>query len=231
MDKKNFWKSDWFLGLAASIIVFSSGNSDLLQSLERKAYDIGVGATTRNPSEKVAVIAIDKQSLDNIGRWPWSREVMAETVDKLAAAKTKVIATTVLYSEPQLDAGLGYINRLTELYTQAGGALPVDAAPLAESVAVAPPAAGSEAATAPAVPAAPAPAVGAFGQIGALLSEAENKLNPDRRLAHSFTKAGNIALPMLFKIGEPRGRPDKSLPAYIKKNAVKTKGGSEFAPI
>ena len=231
MDKKNFWKNDWFLGLAASILVLFSGNGDLLQSLERKAYDIGVGATTRNPSEKVAVIAIDKQSLDNIGRWPWSREVMADIVDKLAAAKTKVIATTVLYSEPQLDAGLGYINRLMELYTQAGGALPVGAAPPAESVAVAPPAAGSGAAAAPAMPAAPAAAAGAFGQIGALLSEAENKLNPDRRLADSFAKAGNVALPMLFKIGEPRGRPDKDLPDYIKKNAVKTKGGTGLAAI
>ncbi|MCX7169736.1 MAG: CHASE2 domain-containing protein, partial [Proteobacteria bacterium] len=225
--------SDWFLGLAASIIVVLSGNSDLLQSLERKAYDIGVGATTRTPSEKVAVIAIDKQSLDNIGRWPWSREVMADMVDKLAAAKTRVIATTVLYSEPQLDPGLGYINKLVELYTQAGGSMPVAATAMTEAAAASPPAAGSEPAIAPAAPQTPvpAPAVGAFGQIGALLAEAEIKLNTDRRLADSFVKAGNIALPMLFKIGEPRGRPDKDLPDYIRKNAVKAKPGNEFAAI
>ncbi|MBI5921570.1 MAG: CHASE2 domain-containing protein [Betaproteobacteria bacterium] len=245
MNKKTFWKSDWFLGLAASVIVLLCGNSDLLQSLERKAYDIGVGATARNPSEKVVVIAIDKQSLDNIGRWPWSREVMADMVDKLAAAKTKVIATTVLYSEPQLDAGLGYIHKLTELYVQAGGIMPVEAAVSAEPAATAqpgsaqpvtPPATGNEAAvvsTAPAAtaaPEAPAPVVTPLSQIGVLLNEAETKLSTDRRLAESFGKAGNIALPVLFKIGEPRGRPDKDLPDYVKKHAVKA-NATGFPPI
>ena len=70
MSKANFWKNDWFIGLAVSTVVLFAGNSDLLQSLERKAYDIGVAATTRSPSEKIAVIAIDKESLDNIDHWP-----------------------------------------------------------------------------------------------------------------------------------------------------------------
>ena len=42
MSKANFWKNDWFIGLAVSTVVLFAGNSDLLQSLERKAYDIGV---------------------------------------------------------------------------------------------------------------------------------------------------------------------------------------------
>jgi CHASE2 domain-containing sensor protein len=65
----------------------------------------GSARRSRTPSDKIAVIAIDKPSLDNIGRWPWSREIMADMVDKLAAAKAKVIATTVFYSEPQRDQG------------------------------------------------------------------------------------------------------------------------------
>src|SRR5512135_14549 len=111
-DKANFWKSDWFLGLVVSVFVLTMGNGDLLQSLERKAYDLGVGMTSRVPSDKVAVIAIDKQSIDNIGRWPWSRDIHADMIEKLAAAKAKVIATTIFFSEPQLDPGLAYINKL-----------------------------------------------------------------------------------------------------------------------
>ena len=38
MNKKNFWKSDWFLGLAVSSIVVISSSSDLLQSLERSNF-------------------------------------------------------------------------------------------------------------------------------------------------------------------------------------------------
>jgi len=45
-----FWKTDWFLGLVVVIAMLALGRSDLLQSLERKAYDIGVAASTRAPS-------------------------------------------------------------------------------------------------------------------------------------------------------------------------------------
>ncbi len=218
MKKADFWKSDWFFGVVVSVILLFVGNGDLLQGLERKAYDMGVAAASRAPSEKIAVIAIDKASLDNIGRWPWSREVMADMVDKLAAAKAKVIATTVFYSEPQRDQGLAYIGKLIET---CGVSIPsVVAAPAAA-------AAGDPAAAPP-----PAAATGhsSCPQIESLLIEADQKLNTDRRLADALAKAGNVALPMLFVLGEPRGRPDKDLPDYIKKNAVKLSGGADAPP-
>ncbi len=240
MKKADFWKSDWFFGVVVSIFVLIFGNGDLLQGLERKAYDMGVAATSRVPSDKVAVIAIDKPSLDNIGRWPWSREIMADMVDKLAGAKAKVIATTVFYSEPQRDQGLAYINKLIET---CGVTLPPTAvaAPLVAGV---PPVAapGATADAAPAVPAASpvtdtppppiaaAPSPSSCPQIESILIEADQKLNTDRRLADAFAKAGNVALPMLFVLGEPRGRPDKDLPEFVKKNAVKLAGGADAPP-
>jgi len=203
IDKASFWKSDWFFGIVVSLVVLGAGNGDLLQSLERKAYDLGVAATARQPSDKVAVIAIDKQSIDNIGRWPWSRAVQAEMIEKLAAAQAKVIATTVFYSEPQVDAGLGYVDRLIGVYGEAGG-LPLSTAP--EELA-----------------AQPLP----LGPMSLVLAEAEQKLNTDRRLAAAMTAAGNVALPMLFRLGDPRGRADKELPDFVRKNAVELAGGGE----
>lgn len=86
--KSGFWKTDWFLGVAVAVVIaLFARTSDLIPSLERKAYDLGVTATSRTPSDKIAVIAIDNTSLDNIGRWPWSRKVLADVTDKLAAAK------------------------------------------------------------------------------------------------------------------------------------------------
>ena len=124
MGKADFWKTDWFFGLVVSLVVLGFSGGELLQSLERKAYDLGMSMTSRAPSDRVAVIAIDDQSLANIGRWPWSRDVLADMVEKLAAANAKVIAPIILFSEPQLDPGLAYINKLIELYTQAGGLPP-----------------------------------------------------------------------------------------------------------
>ncbi|MBU0751980.1 MAG: CHASE2 domain-containing protein [Gammaproteobacteria bacterium] len=206
MGKANFWKTDWFFGLVVSLVVLGLSGGELLQSLERKAYDLGMGMTSRAPSDRIAVIAIDKPSLDNIGRWPWPRNVLADMVEQLAAAKAKVIGTTILFSEPQLDPGLAYINKLTDLYTRAGG-LPATATP--EELAAQNP---------------------MLAQMSELLFDADRKLNTDRRLAAAIAGAGNVALPMLFRLGEPQGRPDKELPDYLKKMAVRP-GQGETAPI
>ncbi|MEN6630244.1 MAG: CHASE2 domain-containing protein, partial [Sulfuricella sp.] len=76
--KLSFWKADWFLGLLIAIAFLFAARTDLLQSLERKAYDLGVQASSRIPSDKIAIIAIDEQSIANLGRWPWSRDIHAK---------------------------------------------------------------------------------------------------------------------------------------------------------
>ena len=57
-------------------------------------------------------------------------------------------------------------------------------------------------------------------QIGGVLNEAELALNTDRILAESIGKAGNVLLPMLFVLGEPKGRPDKDLPEFVTRNKL-----------
>ena len=100
--------------MAIAVILFNNF-SDLVPSLERKAYDLGVIATSRTPSDKVAVIAIDEASIRSIGRWPWPRDVQARMTDLLAQAKAKVIGSTILLSEPQIDPGYQYVVQLHEL--------------------------------------------------------------------------------------------------------------------
>ena len=204
MSKAGFWKKDWFLGLVVSFVLLFSGGSQLIQGLERSAYDWGVRASSRTPSDKVAIIAIDKQSIDNIGRWPWSREIHAKMIDRLASAKAKVIGYTVFFSEPQIDPGLTYVNRLLETYHKI---VPADASAPPRGV---PP---------------------EVLEMGATLQEAETTLNTDRKLADSFSKAGNVVLPMLFTFGEPRGKPDKPLPEYVRRNALSIQGKGDDIPL
>ena len=208
MKKLNFWRSDWLLGLAVALVVLVLSGRDLIQSLERKAYDLGVQAVSRVPSDKVAVIAIDKQSIDNIGRFPWSREVHAKITDVLAQANAKVIVNTTLFFEPQIDPGLAYINKLLDVY---------------KNVPPAPPAGSGAASAAPPE----------LALMGTLLAEAEQALNTDRRLAESFKKAGNVLLPFLFEggLGEPRGNPDKPLPLYVADNSLQIPTGDGDLPI
>ena len=49
MVRKDFWKSDWFLGAIVALVVFLFSGTDLIKSLERKAYDLGVRASSRVP--------------------------------------------------------------------------------------------------------------------------------------------------------------------------------------
>ncbi len=206
MRKLDFWKSDWFLGVAVAIAMFVAGYGELVQSLERKAYDMGVRVTSRAPSDKIAIIAIDDQSIANLGRWPWSREIHAKMTGILAGAKAKVIGNTVFFSEPQIDPGYQYIAKLLEL---------------AKTSAVDP--------NAPADPYAAMSSSGPMAQFVTLLEQAEQALNTDRKLAESYTKAGNVLLPMQFTLGEPRGKPDKPLPPFARRNAITGVQGSQDA--
>ncbi|MBI2751948.1 MAG: CHASE2 domain-containing protein, partial [Betaproteobacteria bacterium] len=124
------------------------------------------------------------------------------------------MANTILLSEPQIDPGYQYIVKLLEL-AQKSAAPTAEAAPGGEQ---------------PAVPAAAAPS-DPLGPMVALLKEAEHELNTDRKLAASYAKAGNVVQPMLFTLGEPRGRPDKPLPPFALKNAIAAPkgGGDTFA--
>src|SRR6266850_4254891 len=97
-----FWKADWFLGaLVVALFALFGSMSELLPGLERKAYDAALQAASRQPSDKVAVIAIDQQSIDNIGRWPWPRDTHAKMIDVLAQAKARAIGYLVFFAEPE----------------------------------------------------------------------------------------------------------------------------------
>ena len=74
---------------------------NLFKVSKRSAYDFGVKASQKDPGDQVVIIAIDDQSLDSLGRWPWPRDILATMVDKLSAAGAKVIGNTILMSEAQ----------------------------------------------------------------------------------------------------------------------------------
>ena len=111
-----FWRTDWFAGAAIVVAVLLLNQvTDLIGSLERKFYDVASTSSSRQPSDRVAIIAIDDQSVSNIGRWPWPRDVHAKLIDQLAAAKAKTIVHTVFFIEPQVDRGLSFIRKMKGL--------------------------------------------------------------------------------------------------------------------
>ena len=108
-----FWRTDWFAGVAVVIAAIGLHlATDFIGTLERRYYDFASTSTSRQPSDRIAVIAIDDQSIANIGRWPWSRDIHAKLIDQLARAKAKTIVHTAFFFEPQIDPGLVYIRKI-----------------------------------------------------------------------------------------------------------------------
>jgi len=118
--KEKFWKKDWFVALFVVLVFLIFKGGTFVQSLETSVYDMGMRMSSEDSGDQIRVIAIDDESINSIGRWPWSREIHARMIDTLAAAGAKVIAPSILYSEPQVDAGLSWIQELDQVFESSG---------------------------------------------------------------------------------------------------------------
>ena len=191
--KQAFWKKDWFVGLAICILIITLNKFGLFDKLERDAYDYGVASSVRSPSDKVAIIAIDNESIANIGRWPWPRDIHAQMHRILHKGGAKVIGQTTFFIEPQIDPGLRYIQQLLTFYGDSSlSQLDKIQPPLSQDI----------------------------DQLGQQLLQAEIDLNTDQKLADSLRETGNIVLAMHMGIGLARGKPDTTLPDFVTRNQI-----------
>ena len=198
--KQGFLRSDWFAGLAISILIIIIGNWGGFDNLERGAYDFGVRSSTKDPSKKIAVIAIDDVSIANIGRWPWPRNIHADMYDILRKGGAKIIGQTTFFIEPQLDPGLKHIHDMIDFYGRSSLADLSDLPPLTDEY---------------------ANLSADISALAAKLIQSEQQLNTDNIMAQSMEDSRNVVLAMHFAIGEPLGKPDFSLPSYVQRNELK----------
>ncbi len=211
MPGKNthIWTSDWFAGLAfcaVFLVIAYAIADDSFYALETRAYDVGMRQSLAKPSEKIAIIGIDDKSIDYIGRWPWSRDVLATTIEQLADGGARVVGSTVFLSEPQLDPGLDVIRELSDMFGfsslgsyAASGDTPELAADLE--------------------------------RLRDRIDTAISELDYDARLAAAIERAGNVVLPLDFRMGVPIGRPDADQPGFVSRNTLPlSDDGAGWAP-
>jgi eukaryotic-like serine/threonine-protein kinase len=117
--KKKSVLVDALLGLALTGFVAGSFLIKLpaLESVEFKAYDLRAKLRQNlNPPPEIVLVAIDDDSIAQLGRWPWPRTRMADAIARLRAAGPKVIGVNVVYSEPEQNQGLLELRRLETEY-------------------------------------------------------------------------------------------------------------------
>ena len=117
----SIFRKDWHLSTVlvfVFLVLYFSGSS-LLQNVERIGYDAGVRLTERDTGagEQVVIVAIDDDSIKQIGRWPWPRSVLAATLDKLSTAK--VIGLQTFLTEAQQEPGLLSLQQMRGVISRA----------------------------------------------------------------------------------------------------------------
>ncbi|MDB5786121.1 CHASE2 domain-containing protein [Caballeronia mineralivorans] len=63
-------------------------------------YDQLLSHSASRPSSGIVIVAVDDESIAELGRWPWPRATHAALLDQLAKAKPASVAYDVLFTEP-----------------------------------------------------------------------------------------------------------------------------------
>lgn len=104
----------WALGVAITLAIGLLETLNLTVRAEYPFLDLRArefAASRQPPSDDVAIIAIDDQALDTVGKWPWPRWRLAQVIRELDAAGAKVIALDLLLDDPEDIQIVGELKR------------------------------------------------------------------------------------------------------------------------
>ncbi len=82
--------------LLLTILIHSTG---LLSRVDHLIFDIGQKLQQSPAPDDVIIVAIDENSLSQLGRWPWSRATHAKLVNRLHQENAAVIGLDIVFAE------------------------------------------------------------------------------------------------------------------------------------
>lgn len=103
----------WLALAIASLFVLDLTVTRLIPGLEGSGYDslIKYRLDGPNPDKRIVIVDIDERALAELGksygRWPWPREVIAESIAAVAESQPRAIYTNILFSEPDIGNPAG----------------------------------------------------------------------------------------------------------------------------
>ena len=113
---KSLLKRDWFVGLVITLLFLVFAETEVFSAFDREAYNLGVKfSSAREPNDEIVVVAIDDKSQQALGAWPWSRDVLAESMKLLTSTKPSVVGFTMPFDTGQYQAGLTALSELRKI--------------------------------------------------------------------------------------------------------------------
>lgn len=85
-----------------------------IHQLELWSYDHRLNVTMpKSKDDRIVIVDIDEKSLAEVGRWPWSRNVVARMMDQLFDHyQVAVVGFDVVFAEPDTSSGIRELERL-----------------------------------------------------------------------------------------------------------------------
>lgn len=115
-------------GLAALLTV-----SGATWRLDDFLYDLHLSHWTYAPDDDVVIVAIDDRSLNDIGQWPWPRDIHAQMLDRLGYAGVRGVALDLVLAEADRSGDEHDRVLATAMRRLGRVALPVTTAPLRQN--------------------------------------------------------------------------------------------------
>ncbi|MCP5282268.1 MAG: CHASE2 domain-containing protein [Rhodoferax sp.] len=95
---------EWrLLSLLLLVFLLLAQRGQWFERLDNGLYDTRVSWDGRPAPSDILILAIDETSLARVGRWPWSRQVLAQVIERLTQAGAGPVLVDVILAEPQQD--------------------------------------------------------------------------------------------------------------------------------
>jgi CHASE2 domain-containing sensor protein/signal transduction histidine kinase len=118
--------------------------NNLLWRWDNLLYDAQLSFWSRTVADDIIIIAIDDESLNELGRWPWPRSTHARLINKLEKESPRAIGLDIIFSEadannPSSDVLLARAMRASNkvvlpvfMSQESNNSYPIEALPLPE---------------------------------------------------------------------------------------------------
>jgi adenylate cyclase len=109
------WVFGIFIILLACTQVFGDWHSNTVDRLDIFFYDLRVRLQEPKLDPRIVIVDIDEKSLAEVGRFPWSRDVVAKLVTKLTDHyQVKAVGFDIQFSEPDTSSGYQTLESLVK---------------------------------------------------------------------------------------------------------------------
>jgi CHASE2 domain-containing sensor protein/signal transduction histidine kinase len=90
----------WLVALVCSALAIFLSYDKSTARADAIVYDLLLRMQDREPDPRILLVAIDNQSLQEFGAWPWPRDLQARLIEAIGAMRPKAVAYDVLVVEP-----------------------------------------------------------------------------------------------------------------------------------